>query len=591
MAQRASGRRKAPSLELTRGPLRGPLTRERHADPTEGPLLPLPKQTSDDEAPISTPVPAALTRLIDLAKSKVADASPPEPTPGTRDLPVGVRRGRLGRRDEPAPSSTRTPSSSFEHLLESAREAGLDLELTETRALLEPWLAGNDVLAFVPNDDHALDAIAVAEQAQARRVLILLPGFEQVRNWCRRARQHGMRVVELSTALDNPEQVIESVRTQSRALVVTAFSSLEHPAIFAGLQRVSWNGVVLDEAQRVSELAHDFDVAYDRFAELLPRLGRPTTLALLRGAAPSVRSDLPHRLGLRNPVRVDLPPVRENLALAVNAVEPAKRNPELLRVLEGMGGSRAVLCTTAPELDELQGQLRRAGHRTVRLDDPLGVLVDGESDQPPILLGVVPAAPPPGHAVDALVHTRAPVSLEQYVRDLGWLRRDGQPKSSVVLVSQEDENVGRAALERGRPRPEELVGVAGVIARHGAGGQSVLLDAICPAVGLNRQRLLPLVSLLVRAGTIELEGEWVRLRPDCLDLVDRARGLAARLRLARDRDGTRMRSVAAYVISRGCRQESLRRHFGTANSRPCGRCDSCLGNLRHRGAGPEPSES
>lgn len=565
---------------------------------------------------VGSPVPTALGRLQELLKSRndaaemaaaenaaaetekaalaVADpAAGAEPAPGSspRVLPVGVRRGRLLPRDErmaEAPASSR--SSDFDRVRAQATEVGLSVDIEQARSFIGPWLDGTDVLAFVPNDSHAIDAVAITEQVLRRRVLIIVPTAEAAQQLGRRLRQHGIRVSEIDQHTEQPERVLESVKTQAKALVLLGFAMLDDPGVFAALQHVAWDGVILDEAQRVSELAHDFDIAYDRFAELLPRLGRPATLALLRAAPPSVRSDLPHRLGLRNPLRVDLPPIREGVVLEVLSIEPPQRNAQLIETLGSCEGSRVVLCSSPTELDEVQGVLVRAGLRGVRFDDPLSYTTEREGDGQPIWLAVVGQAPHVGMAAVLSVHYRAPASLEQYCRDLIWLSRDTSASRSVVLVGADDEAQARLGLERLRARPEEVVGIAGVIARHGAGGTTVLIDAICPAVGLNRARVVSLVSLLVRAGWIDSQSDWVRLRPDCSDLVDRARGLSARLRMARDRDGNRMRSVAAYVISRGCRQETLRRHFGTATSRPCGLCDSCRNGGRH-GGGRTPADA
>jgi superfamily II DNA helicase RecQ len=191
---------------------------------------------------------------------------------------------------------------------------------------------------------------------------------------------------------------------------------------------------------------------------------------------------------------------------------------------------------------------------------------------------VVPAGrvTTPLQFVRTLVHFRSPPSLEQYCRDLGWVVHTSEPAKSVVFVSSDDEAMVKGTLERQRPRAEDLVGIAGVLVRQGGNSSTVLLDSLCPAVGMNRARVESLVGIFARTGWVDHAQDWSRLRPDCPDLVDRARGLGARLKTAKERDAQRLRSVFAYVVSRGCRQESLRRHFGTAGSRPCGLCDACI---------------
>ncbi|HEY5956685.1 MAG TPA: RecQ family zinc-binding domain-containing protein, partial [Polyangiaceae bacterium] len=323
----------------------------------------------------------------------------------------------------------------------------------------------------------------------------------------------------------------------------------------------------------------------ERLADLAPRLGRPPTLALVRAVPPSVRSDLPHRLGLRNPLRVDLPPVRDALALEVVSTDQGRRLAQVTELLHSVARPTVVLGYSMADVNDVLNSLGNAGIEARRFEQTTRWLVQ-DLQEPVVWVVPTGRVATPLQFAHTLVHFRSPPSLEQYCRDLGWVDHSNGNPRSIMFVSSDDEAMVKGTLERQRPRAEDLIGIAGVLVRHGSNASTVLLDSLCPAVGMNRVRVEALIGIFGRAGWVDHAQDWVRLRPDCPDLVERARGLGARLKTAKERDAQRLRSVSAYVVSRGCRQESLRRHFGTAGSRPCGRCDACLSG---RGVGAPSS--
>ncbi len=345
----------------------------------------------------------------------------------------------------------------------------------------------------------------------------------------------------------------------------------------------------------MSELSFDFDVAYDRLPNVITRLGRPPTLAVLRSAPPSVRTDLPHRLGLRSPQRVDLQPLPETIALEVPVVDIPHRGGTLLERIGQATHPIMVLCSATEEVDEILEVLTRAS-APARASWALSGL--GRAPvTPPVTSGAqfitvgisgMPSSRDPSPRT--IIHYHAPSSLEQYSRDLGRLDTSAGNTTAIVLAALEDEPPMRQWLDRQRPRSEDLMQVATLLNQHAGPGKMALVDTLAASVGVNRARLESLLSLLASAGWVEHKLDWVRVRDTCTDLLDRARTLAARLRSLRERDHQRMRSVSAYVIGRNCRHESMRRHFGTAAQRPCGLCDNCRTKAAHTAANDTPSQ-
>ncbi len=501
------------------------------------------------------------------------DLEPPSEN-SARLLRTGVVRGRLARRDDPSSIAFIDPEElDLSRITALQARLGTNCAIESARVFLAPWLRGKDTLALVAAGYQSVGCAVLAVTAEERRVLVLAASTEEVEAVVASLPSQGL---PLRTLLSEPAErgiQLAQIQRQDAVALLLSIDCLDDAALMSVLGRQRWDGVIILEGQRASELAVDFDVSYDRVAPALARLGRPTVLALVTGAAPSVRSDLPHRLSLRNPQRSDTSPVPPSAALEVRMVDGAGRATRFVELVTQLDGLTLVLCSSPDDADEALGHLRRANLAVRRVgasplkepvSAPLQALV-GFSDQR-LLVEV--------QAVN-LVHYRSPASLEQYVRDLGWLAAQVSPTRSILLSAPDDENRARAWLDRTRPRPEELQALIGALRRIGAPLATVLLDTLAGTLGIARKRILELATPLARAGWLELGPDWLRLPRDLNLLEELTAGFAARIKTSRERDSARARSVAAYVLSKSCREEALRRHFGATGGRPCGRCDLC----------------
>jgi ATP-dependent DNA helicase RecQ len=471
----------------------------------------------------------------------------------------------------------------------AARKASITIERELVQGWLEPWLSGKDTLALIQSAMDSGDGYFIATQALGRKTLLIQRSSsvasEIAAHWTRR----GVVVYALVGSAEERKSILSRFGTARMGTLVVPFQAFDDDALAPDIQQLKINGLVAEEAQRVSELSFDFDIAYDRIPNIITRLGRPPTLAVLRSAPPSVRTDLPHRLGLRNAQRVDLQPLPETIGLEVPVVDIPHRGGTLIERVGQSTHPITVLCSAAEEVDEILEVFGRAAI-PARASFALGTTI-GSHAMPPtngdsqvITVGVSGMFSSRDPSPRTLIHYHAPSSLEQYSRDLGRLDIASGKTSAIVLAALEDETPIRQWLDRQRPRPEDLMQVATVLNQHAGPGKMALVDTLSASLGLGRARVESLLSLLASAGWIEHKLDWVRVPEACTDLLDRARSLAARLRSLRERDHQRMRSVSAYVIGRNCRHESMRRHFGTAAQRPCGVCDNCRTKAAHAAA-------
>ena len=463
------------------------------------------------------------------------------------------------------------------------------LERELVQSWLEPWLGGKDTLALIQSAMNSGDAYYIAAHALSRKTLLVERSDSIASEIAAQWTRLGLNVYALLGSDEERKSILSRFNQAGGGTLVVPLSAFDDDALVTELQQAKINGLIAEEAQRVSELSFDFDVAYDRLPNIITRLGRPPTLAVLRSAPPSVRTDLPHRLGLRSPQRVDLQPLPETIALEVPVVDIPHRGGTLLERIGQATHPITVLCSASEEVDEILEVFARASV-SARASWALSGMgscpchAARHRHRQIITVGVSGMPSSRDAAPRTIIHYHAPSSLEQYSSDLGRLDTAEGNTSAIVLAALEDEPPMRQWLDRQRPRPEDLLQVATVLNQHAGPGKMALVDTLSASVGVGRARLESLLALLASAGWVEHKLDWVRVPDNCTDLLDRARTLAARLRALRERDHQRMRSVSAYVIGRNCRHESMRRHFGTAAQRPCGLCDNCRTKAAHSAA-------
>ena len=522
-----------------------------------------------------------------------------------------VRRGRLGPRDPnsgPA-SETGAPTvlvtgafdAEWRRIDRLARQLSLRIERESVQGWLEPWLNGKDTLALIQSALDSGTPYLVATQALERKTLLIERTASAAGELAQRYSRLGLKAWALSGSGEERKYVFNQFSTTAGGTLVVPLTAFDDNELVTELLQLKLTGIVAEEAQRISELSFDFDVAYDRLPGIISRLGRPPTLAILRSAPPSVRTDLPHRLGLRNAQRVDLQPLPDTIALEVPVVDLPHRGGTLLERLGQAVAPSLVLCSSPEEVDEVVEILGRAslpfrGSAALSAVGMGHLTTAAHGSESEVYVGIsgMPSSRDP--MPKTIIHYRAPASLEQYARDLGRLDTTEPGASAIVLAATEDETHVRQWLERQRPRPEDLIQVATLVSQHAGPGKMALVDTLAASFGTGRTRLESLLALLANAGWVEHKMDWVRVPETCTDLLDRARALAARLKSLRERDHQRMRSVSAYVIGRNCRHESMRRHFGTAAQRPCSVCDNCRTKASHAAANggtlaSEPAEA
>jgi ATP-dependent DNA helicase RecQ len=190
--------------------------------------------------------------------------------------------------------------------------------------------------------------------------------------------------------------------------------------------------------------------------------------------------------------------------------------------------------------------------------------------------------------VRTVVHETVPVSLEAFYQEAGRAGRDGAPAHCLLFAEPRDKGLHVFFIQQGRVEEEDCARVA---ARLGAAEGEGRYDASLSDLAGGEDKARAVIGVLARAGV-------VRPAPASPDRAvgriaapydGRARAVCRSLAGEAERVRWRQfRAVWRFVEERGCRRETILRHFGDQNVPapvvPC--CDVCAPEAAP--AAPEP---
>jgi ATP-dependent DNA helicase RecQ len=403
------------------------------------------------------------------------------------------------------------------------------------RELVVAVLGGRDALGILPTGGGKSVCYQVPALMLPTLTIVVSPLVSLMVDQLGRARAAGLRAEALHAGLDPNERarVVRELREGELRLLLVAPERFQSRPFRALLPSLRASLLAVDEAHCISMWGHDFRPSYRRLREAREILGVPV-LALTATATPRVRADIEGSLGMRAAIRVVGSFDRPNLAWAVRELQggggssaPDPRTGAATPLLRRSPGARLVYASTRARVERIRNGLARLG---LRAEAYHAGLPPGERDRVQHYFladprPVVVATNAFGMGIDrpdvrVVIHDQLPGSLEDYYQEAGRAGRDGRSALCLAFFHRSDARV-----------------------------HHTFLDATHPP--------LRSISSVVRLGA--------------------AGGL--RMRLERRRTGrSRIRAVAGYALTRGCRRDALLRWFG---ERPpeggCGACDRCRG--------------
>lgn len=441
-------------------------------------------------------------------------------------------------------------------------------------------LQQQDVLALLPTGAGKSLCFQLPALLQPGLSLVVSPLVALMEN-----QVEALQAKQVPAALFHSEQPREHRQSTLRQLeagqlklLYLSPESLLSPAIWPRLEQVAANiqSLVVDEAHCITQWGSNFRPVYRRLGTIRSALkGHPGPMAIAAFTATAdvtTQQDIQKVLGLQNPQIFRSSPYRKNLFLRIERVcTLASRRDRLRTFLRAQGQTTGLVYTRSRrDSEEMAAWLQQQGYRTAAyhagLSAPERRRIEQQwlSGQLPFVLCTSAF----GMGVDKpdvrwVCHFHPPLSLSEYLQEIGRAGRDGNSAQTLLLASEPTGLLDPTDKQRQNGFMEKLR------------SQTQLAHRL--AQTLPQEGNLP--DLLQRNPQAELALAVLHQQGQ-LRWVDPFRYRLIAQPAIRDRqkatDPTTV--IAAYFATRRCRWQFLLDAFGfmrEAQGLVCGHCDRC----------------
>ncbi len=266
-------------------------------------------------------------------------------------------------------------------------------------------------------------------------------------------RQAPAALLHSEQSREQRQQTLRKLAQGQLKLLYLSPESLLSPTLWQQLLGVSsrLRSLVIDEAHCITQWGSSFRPAYRRLGTVRSALQsqhatNPISIAAFTATAdPMTQRDIQQVLGLKQPQVFRSSPYRKNLFLRIVRVwTPAARRDRLQSFIQSQGGMAGLVYTRSRRDSEtLATWLQQQGHETAAYHAGLSAQQRRRIEQQ-WLLGQMPfviCTSAFGMGVDKsnvawVCHFHPPLTLAEYLQEIGRAGRDGQPAQTVLLASE-----------------------------------------------------------------------------------------------------------------------------------------------------------
>ena len=502
----------------------------------------------------------------DACGARPGEAVPPI---GSNSLPTALD----------VPVGDTTPLPDLEHYRRRLRETFGYPDFRGGQARVLGALVSQDVVAVMPTGSGK-SLCFVLPAMETGRTVVVSPLIALMQDQVEGLQAAGVSATFINSNLNRDEQnrrYVDFVQGRT-ALLYVAPERFQNPRFTAGLRAAGVNLLAIDEAHCISEWGHNFRPDYLLLGEVRERLGRPRTLALTATANPQVRRDIAQRLGIAGASAEVVTTVdRPNLTYAVERIERADdRIAWLVKYAnERAGLAGIVYARTRRSVEEVAEALRAAGvraeayHAGLQRELRSAVQRRFTVGQTPVIV----ATNAFGMGIDKpdvryVLHLNMPGRLEAYTQEAGRGGRDGEPSECTLLYARADRRGQQRFIDDAHPDDATVRGTwqrwLQMAEPHTGRLPAGIADDAGEQYGMT-------VAALRDSGLLDpIALRVTSTDPDApIDMSTIAQH--------RTYAEARLREMAEYAETAGCRRAVILRYFGEEAAERCDACDNCLG--------------
>lgn len=271
---------------------------------------------------------------------------------------------------------------------------------------------------------------------------------------------------------------------------------------------------------------------------------------------------------------------RPNLSLRVDTfASKDRKNEALLRRVEFADKPGIVYVATHKNAETIAADLQQIGvdaaawHGGLKPREREEIQNRFLHDELPVVVATSEFGPGADREdIRFIYHADVSESLDAYAEEIGRAGRDGKPAEAVLFYRSQDISAQQFKTIASRVDAESMETVFNAIARH---RKPVPREKISEETGLSVRKLVSILQRLEETGAIQVVGETglrVANKRPFAEVIEEAEHHQQQQRELRKR---RLQQMQSYAEGRGCRSESLWRHFGESNHGACGHCDRC----------------
>ena len=312
--------------------------------------------------------------------------------------------------------------------------------------IISSVLAGQDTLALLPTGGGKSLCFQIPALALEGVTLVVSPLIALMKDQVRQLRERGIVAEAIYSGLrtSDIDRILDNAVYGNTKLLYLSPERLLTDLAKERIRRMPVSLIAVDEAHCISQWGYDFRPAYLRIAELRELHPKVPLIAVTATATPKVVMDIQDKLSFGKQRGVFQQSfARENLSYIVRY--PPGKEDQLVKVLEGVGGSSIVYVRS-------RGLTKEIGHKLSRRGIPAAAyhagLEPAEKDQRQVdwvagKLRVIVATNAFGMGIDkpdvrTVIHYGPPDSPEAYFQEAGRGGRDGDPSYAVMLYHPSD---------------------------------------------------------------------------------------------------------------------------------------------------------